>query len=435
MRCTRIYGVAVLLMVLQWSGVIAQTTRSLEIDPSYAVTAGRIYRTVIKNPAYKFEHANYSIFIPDGVPYIKGILIHQHGCTMEGTGAATAHDLQYQAFARKWHLAVIGPDLYPQKGSSCGDWISPEDGSGAALLDALRNFAGLTDHPELNNVPWLLWGHSGGGHWVLKMMGAYPSRIMGAFCYSAAFDPNIAYPPEAGKIPVILRHAGAEDVIDCWPTATHAFLKFRALNSFASLAYTPGQTHNLSYVRYMAIPFFEAVLAQRLPEQGSSLLKDMDTTRAWLGDTLTNQVYKLTAYKKSREGMCLLPDATTAAKWKEYVTTGTVADKTPPPAPVALKMYAGTADTAYLTWQVYGDVESPIKYFNVYRNKQLIGRFPESGEYQTFDLNGDNAIPVILPESRFLISTPVKKSDSFAVTAVNQFNLESSRITINNRKK
>jgi pimeloyl-ACP methyl ester carboxylesterase len=417
--------IAVLLLLLHWKQATGQIADSVNV---YATTRGQIYQTVTKDAAYKFDHGNYSIFIPEGVKYIRGILIHQHGCGMEGTGAAAAHDLQYQAFAKKWNLAVIGPDLYPVKGSSCRDWISPEDGSGASLLVAIQNFASMSSHPELNNAPWLLWGHSGGGHWVLKMLAAYPARILSAFCYSAAFDPAITFPPTTGKIPVMLRHAGPGDLIDCWPTATHVFLKFRALNSFASLVNNPSQTHNLAYTRYIAIPFFESVLAQRLPKKRSASLKDMDPRKAWVGDTLTYEVYKLADYKKSIDGMSLLPDAVTAAKWKEYGITGTVIDHTPPPAPAALQILTDTS--RYLTWNVRGDVESPIQYFNVYKNKQLIGRFPENGYYQTFDTNGDNAIPVIPPKTRFDLKVATKKSDTFSVTSVNQFNLESAQVAI-----
>lgn len=405
-------------------------------QPVYKTSAGEVFKTTIRHHSYQFDHARYAIFIPDSVEYIRGIFIHQHGCTMEGTGAATAYDLQYEAFARKWHFAVIGPDIYPTTRGDCHEWINPEGGSGAALLRAIDVFAKVTGHPELSRVPWLLWGHSGGGYWVLKMMTKYPDRILAAFCYSAAFDPDLSYPPAAAKIPIILRHAGKADLDHCWPTATHTFLKLRAMGSFASLTYTGGQTHNFSYVRYMTIPFFESVLSQRLPDSGKVALKDMDMEKAWLGDTLTYRLYKYSSYKGDKSAMNLLPDSMCAVKWKEYASTGTVVDQTFPPAPYALKISSKDDKALYLTWKVRGDVESPIQYFNIYKNNELIGRFPKSGSYQSFNTNGDNAMPVIPKVIEFIIDPPGSKPDTFSVSAVNQFDLESikSDISTDNRQ-
>ena len=45
-----------------------------------------IYSTeIFDGGAKKFVTAHYSLYIPKGIAHIKGIFIHQHGCTMEGT--------------------------------------------------------------------------------------------------------------------------------------------------------------------------------------------------------------------------------------------------------------------------------------------------------------------------------------------------------------
>ena len=170
------------------------------------------------------------------------------------------------------------------------------------------------------------------------------------------------------------------------------------MDGLASIAFTPDQNHNLSYVRYMAIPYYEAVLAQRLPDVGSFRLKDMDQRKAWLGDTTTHQVYKLSGYTGDKQGMSWLPDSTTADKWREYVTTGTVTDKTTPPAPECVEIKSTDSVTIDLYWKANADIESGIKYFNIYKNDQLVKRYPTTGSFQSFDTNGDNCFP-ILPQS------------------------------------
>lgn len=393
---------------------------------------GTVYRVVVKN-VNAIDSAVYNVFIPDNVDTLRGAFVHQHGCGMEGRGMSTAYDVQYQAFAKKWGLAIVGPDLYYQSG--CYEWRNPESGSGPSLLTAFEEIGKTSRHPELKEVPWLLWGHSGGGYWVLGMMKNYPARILAAFCYSPAFDPGWNYPDEALKIPVMIRHAGANDSNSpngkCWLTALNAFHKLRSKGGLASIAYTPYQNHNYSFVRYMAIPFYESVLEKRLPK-GKSVsfhaMREIDKSGSWLGDTLLLNTYKYTGYPGKREALSWLPDSTTAAKWKEYVITGTVIDRTPPPAPYGLVTKRLHNVAVELRWKADADIESGIKQFRIYNGGQLIASFPELGVYQRFDTNGDDAIPMSdLPEMKTVVTLPAGKHTDISIRTVNHFDLVSPK--------
>ncbi len=422
------------LLIVAWTTAKGQTT-------SQVVPGGKVYQTTVVNGAYKFDHADYSVFIPDGIREIRGVFIHQHGCGMQGHGAATAYDIQYQAFAKKWHLAVIGPDLYPKPGSPrCTDsWIHPvEDGSGPALLAGLDRIASFSKHPELTTVPWLLWGHSGGGYWVLAMMNTYPDRILAAVCYSPAFDPLFPYSKAATDIPVMIRHAGPGDFnnpgVNCWGTALHTFSILRNMGGLASIAYTSGQGHNLSYIRYMAIPFFESVLARRLPLNGSMELKKMDQSKAWLCDTTTTgtvQIYKASTFTGDKRAMSWLPDSTCAVKFMEYITTNTVKDITPPFSPENLKLVESGDTVMELSWQAGADIESGIRCFNIYRNDKHFARYPSTGDFQSFNTNGDDAVPVNPPPMSYRFPADgINGNDTIAITTVNRFYLESSKTKI-----
>ncbi len=392
---------------------------------------GRVYRVVVKNTVSN-DSAVYSLFMPDGLDTIRGVFVHQHGCGMEGRGLSTAYDVQYQAFAKKWGLAILGPDLYYRSG--CYEWRDPKSGSGPSLLAALTRIGEVSHHRELDSAPWLLWGHSGGGHWVLGMMRDYPERILAAFCYSPAFDPQWDYPEEALKIPVMIRHAGANDSNSpngkCWATAVNAFHRLRAAGGLASIAYTPYQNHNYSFVRYMSIPFYESVLARRLPVSSPSYtsMRDMGEKTGWLGDTLSLNTYKYTEYRQTPTVLSWLPDSMTAAKWKEYVITGTVIDRTPPPAPYGLSGKRLHNVAVELRWKADADVESGLKQFHIYNGNQLIARFPEHGVYQRFDTNGDDAIPISdLPELKAVVILPQGTANQVSISTVNHFDLESPR--------
>jgi hypothetical protein len=196
-----------------------------------------------------------------------------------------------------------------------------------------------------------------------------------------------------------------------------------------SIACTAGQNHNFSYVRYMAFPFYESALAQRLPAGASQEMKDLDKTKAWLGDTTTLQLYKASTYKGSKEALCWFPDSATAVKWREYVTTGSVADQTPPPAPYDLQI-KWVSDSIELSWKADADIESGIKHFNIYCDGVHAALFPRSGFYQTFDTNGDNAVPSVLPDMKCRIAVPDRKKTVISIRTVNHFDRESEEAKI-----
>ena len=395
------------------------------------VASGKVYHTTMQDSAYLFERSEYAIFIPEGISTLRGIFIHQHGCTMEGIGASTAYDVQYHAFAKKWGLAVVGPDIFPKQGRTCHDWKDADSGSGDALVKALAQIAVASGHSELEHIPWLLWGHSGGGYWTLSMMKNYPERILAVFAYSPAFDPKWDYPQTAYKIPIMIRHAGANDYndpgIDCWATALNTFTRLREHNGYISLAYNHGQNHNYSFVRHMAIPFYEAALAQRLPDNPNGKMNDMDTSKAWLGDNDTFHITPASAFEGNVNVMNWFPDSIVATRWREYVITGAIRDKTPPPVPYGLQMSLINDTLAVVTWKADADIESGIKYFNIRINDGQTMRFPVSEDYQSFDTNGDNAIPIYPPELKWEIKRPENTNKTVVfISTVNHSGLESS---------
>src|SRR6267142_5712114 len=113
----------------------------------------------------------YTIWIPDGVKQLRGVIVHQHcaGTTASKEGSTAAYDLHWQALAKKWDCALFSSsyhvlnektDLTP---GGSEHWFDPRRGSEQAFLRALHEFAAKSGHPEVETVPWALWGHSGGG--------------------------------------------------------------------------------------------------------------------------------------------------------------------------------------------------------------------------------------------------------------------------------
>ncbi len=370
------------------------------------------------------ERAEYGFYIPP-VEKIRAVLILQHGCGMEQFGLTRHQDLQYQAFARKWGVAVLETAIY----GNCGLWGYPEKGSAAGLMKALSKAAFESSHEELTTVPWLLWGHSAGGFWTLGMLRDYPERIIAAVCYSAAWDPAYEYSDAACEVPILLRHAGDQDgdpSSKCKETARHTFQRLRARGAPASIVLNKGQNHNFSYLRTMAIPFWEAALRQRLTDRG---LRPLDPDQTWLGDTTTFEIFKETEYSGDKRRMARLPDHASAEAWREFASTNMVKDKTPPPAPAFVKVEKKGA-SLLITWQALADVESGIARFRVYRDGEQVGTVPSSGIFQNYDLNGDNAIPVPAPEMKLEAGGVPAQPVRIGVETVNRDGLVSERTEV-----
>ena len=86
--------------------------------------------------------------------------------------------------------------------------------------------------------------------------------------------------------------------------------------------------------------------------------------------------------------------------------------------------------TVSLTWKADADIESGINHFNIYKDNQLVGRFPSSGSYQQFDTNGDDAYPLYLPPLQTDITLPWNDQGKISVSTVNHFGRESTRTIV-----
>src|ERR1035437_7562530 len=159
----------------------------------------------------------YTLWIPDGVSHLRGVIVHQHGAgtTASIEGSTAAYDLHWQALATKWDCALLGPsyhvsnekiDLSPG-GSEA--WFDPRRGSEKTFLRSLDEFAAQSGHAELKTVPWVLWGHSGGGIWSDVMACLHPERVAAMWLRSGSASafrtrpefPQPQVPEGAYKVP------------------------------------------------------------------------------------------------------------------------------------------------------------------------------------------------------------------------------------------
>ncbi len=332
----------------------------------------------------------YTLWLPDGVKTIRGVIVHQHGC---GAGACkggetAAYDLHWQALAKKWDCALLGPSYQQDDKQNCRLWCDPRNGSAKAFKLALHDFARESKHPEIEAAPWCLWGHSGGGFWASLMQTMFPERIVAIWFRSGtAFAtwekgeiPKPEIPAEAYGIPMMM-NPGAKENNDkrfsgAWTGSLAMFYAYRRKGSPVGFAPDPKTGHECGDSRYLAIPFFDACLGMRLPESGSKL-NLVDRATGWLATPLSDSAAAWKDYSGVKSEACWFPNAKVAKAWTEYVKTGAVPDITPPPAATNLKVTRNEDGSASLTWDADVDFESGIRAFIIQRDGREIAQVPE----------------------------------------------------------
>jgi len=391
--------------------------------------------------------STYNLWLPAGVKTIRGVIVHQHGCG-EGSnkGAVTAaDDLHWQALARKWDCALLGPVIGEPDKANCRMWCDPRNGSDRTFLQALADLARQSGHPELATAPWCLWGHSGGGFWSSIMQAKHPERIVAiwfrsgtAYAYWQKPEdptkeraiPEVVLPPEAYETPMMANPAAKEHgdkrFNSAWTGNLAMFKAYRAKGAPIGFAPDPLTSHQTGDQRYAAIAFFDACLRLRLPESGHQLRK-IDQSKGWLAPLLGTEARPAADYAADRSTANWLPDAAFARAWSEYVTTGATNDTTPPPAPFAVSTQAGPTGVT-VTWDAHADLESGLRQFVVRRDGVEVGRVggPKNpfgrALFQGMSYGDTPAQP--LTAMRFL-DQGGKPGARYEVVAVNSVGLES----------
>jgi pimeloyl-ACP methyl ester carboxylesterase len=347
----------------------------------------------------------YTIWIPDGAKRLRGVIVHQHGAgtTASIEGGTAAYDLHWQALAKKWNCGLLGPSYHvkhEQNDLSPGGserWFDPRHGSEKTFLKALDDLATASNHPELARVPWVLWGHSGGGIWAEKICAHHPERVVAMWLRSGSAaifrtHPEFVQPqiPEACyAIPIMINPGVKEEKTNPqnppgyekgpWWGNLATFREYRQHGGLIGFAPDPRTGHECGDSRYLAIPFFNACLAARLPDDGdqSAALKPMPTSSAWLAPLLAQEAVPAADFHGKVEESVWLPDESVAKAWMEYVKTGAVGDMTPPPSPYNVKATPDSNRGVEITWNADADLENGLRGFVILRDGAELATLPE----------------------------------------------------------
>lgn len=358
-----------------------------EAEPPYF----RVRYEASDKPGELIYPVKYTVWIPPQVETLRGLIVHQHGCG-EGScksGLTGAWDLHWQALAKKFDCALMAPSYEQPQDADCGMWCDPRNGSDAAFLRSLVDLGKMSGHPELAEVPWALWGHSGGGVWAGGMTLLHPERVAAAWLRSGVpildGNPNereretFSIPGAAFGIPIMC-NLGTEEGYTVkegrfsrvWPVNQDFHRSMREGAGLIGLSVDPLTGHQCGNQRYLAIPWFDACLSLRLPEEAGDPLNEIEAGDAWLAESIEGEAMPESEFSGEMKTSIWLPNEAIAKSWMQYLKDTEVGDSTPPPAPTNIATKNGV-----LTWDAVADLESGIERFLILRDGEQIASVPE----------------------------------------------------------
>jgi pimeloyl-ACP methyl ester carboxylesterase len=404
-----------------------------EAEKSNTLLGGRYYEVAIPpTGSAQYISADYRLWIPKDVKVLRGVIIKQHGCGGDATteiGLSHANDLQWQALALKHQLALLGtkfPTDYQTKGryldDPCNSWALIDRGSEKALLTAFHQFAQKAQHPELDKVPWVLWGYSGGADWAMQMAQKYPERTIamvlargGAVLVSDTEESSLILNAKISsaflKVPVLFA-LGEKDphTEEAVKIPEKIFYQYRKAGAVWAIAKESEAGHANAETRLLAIPFLDAILSARLTAS-EGILHSIDSTQGWLGNPTTHTIAPIAEYEGNPLEAAWLPNEETAHKWQAYITTPSlweqvryklcssqkigillgasylidscrfnkIAPAQKPNAPFNVRVKKTEREEIVLKWNFKPDLENGLPPFRIYRDNSLIATLQGQG--------------------------------------------------------
>lgn len=320
----------------------------------------------------RFQHVDFSCWLPDATKPVRAVIIHQHGCTNASPlqHPPVTGDFHWRALARKHNAALLVP-MYQVKGD-CADWNDPEGGSERALFAALADFAKRSGCAELKGAPWVLWGHSGGSSWSAQMVVRHPDRVLAASfrggCHRQFGVPDFRarFSAVARDLPLLFVWGKRESVpasshYVSWEPMNTMFRELRTQGGTVARVIDPRSEHGCDDSRLLVIPFFDAVLNAKL---------DGGKLPGALVDTASLETRAIASASLRDPALAWLPNEHLAKLWREFSEKGTLQPAAGPLIAPVLGA-AREANGIRLSWRIEPDLAGGLRALRIHRDGAL----------------------------------------------------------------
>lgn len=254
------------------------------------------------------------LYIPGSLERIRGIYCYVPG--WQGSSMIMITNKSLRTYVKNKGFALM-------TFTTEGEYTSKEEGitrwSEKAFLEGLKKLAVKSGHPEIEHAPLLFNGHSAGGQFAYHFTLLHPQRVI-AFTTIKGGLHSLAPAGEATKVPAFLV-IGEKDKKYRKTNLTTIFNTYRPQKALWSLAMQPNSRHH-HVDDAIKHAFFDSVIPLRLPERsatkGPIILKTIDESSAWLGNTETLSIDPYDEFSGDRKKAAWLPDEGFAKVWLNF---------------------------------------------------------------------------------------------------------------------
>ncbi len=304
------------LLAAAIAAIVSASPSAAQNQPTPYVP-GALDVTIPSTASSNFDHADFRIWIPEGVGPLTSIVVLVPGSN--GEGRRMADDSLWQSFATRNHVAIIATRFTdkPHDQNFIEDYVNVSRGSGQALLDAIDTLAVLAKHRELAKAPLLLWGMSAGGQFNYEFTAWKPERVAAFVTNKGGIYYSALVPRAAREVPGLL-FVGGKDLESRIAMITGLFAVNRRAGALWALTEEPSVGHVVARSAQLGARFFEDVLSLRLGN-GSSL-KPLAEKDGWYGDIHLKVVTPVGSQKAPTAPTAWLPSERVAKAWLSVVT-------------------------------------------------------------------------------------------------------------------
>lgn len=264
-----------------------------------------------------FNIAEFRLWVPDTTTTsdLKAILVLADHVNSNALGMV--NDTEWRKFAIVNNIALIGVHLENTVLPTSNPYAEARNGSGEALIMALKAIAERHHFPKVGELPFLLRGYSAGGMYAYFFSAYVPARVV-AFANFRGW--SIGDTPDDNKgVPGLFLLAEKDPLSAVPPNIPQMIKKKREKGGLWGYAIEPGADHYSELIKCdeLAKLFFTSALNQRV-KSGSNALIELSQTSGWLGNNITKAISSYTAYPDSKTDASWLTDETVAKAWVAF---------------------------------------------------------------------------------------------------------------------
>jgi len=286
-------------------------------------------------PGGNFDKAEFRLWLPDEFSILKGVLVAVHGSNFDSrpwvkqsswkefveSRNVDVRASYWQDIARRHSLALLGCNLTdkPHENMFIEEYCKVDEGSGQALLDALRELSEQSGHPELSEAPLAFWGISAGGQFNYEFACWRPERTITFVLNKGGIYYTALASQAARSVPGVL-YVGEKDSPFRNGIINGIFSMNRRANALWALTVEPNAVHEAARSLEMSEAYFNEVIPLRLPKKPGGALRPLSLENGYLGD-LNALTYAPYDEEKAKEGPAAwLPTEKTAQAWQAVMT-------------------------------------------------------------------------------------------------------------------